>query len=159
MIVAAVMIIVWRYDSARALSPFLRFAAASSPDAISVAQRLLSDTGPLGTGAGTYAALLPLYQDLGSSVASAPSTAAALTIELGWPMALFSVAIAAWIAAIFAFARGRGSFYPAAAAACTIVVLGQVFCDASLSNSCVAVIGAAVIGLGLAQSVSSRDGP
>lgn len=161
MIVAAVMIILWRYDAARTLSPLLQFAAAASPDTISIAQRLLSDAGPLGTGAGSYVALLPIYQDLDGSVARAPSTAAALAIELGWPMALLSIGIAVWLVVIFyraALARGRDSFYPAAAAACTIVMFGQAFCDASLSDSCVAVVGATTIGLGLAQSVSSRDG-
>jgi hypothetical protein len=58
-----------------------------------------------------------------------------------------------------ALVRGRDSFYPAAAAACAIIILGQAFCDTSLLNSCVAVVGDAVIGLGLAQSVSHRAGP
>jgi hypothetical protein len=52
-----------------------------------------------------------------------------------------------------------GFFFPAAAAACSIIILCQAFCDTSLLNSCVAVISDAVIGLGLAQSVSHREGP
>jgi hypothetical protein len=43
--------------------------------------------------------------------------------------------------------------------ACTIVGLGEAFCNTSLLNSSVAVIGDAIIGLGLAQSISGRDGP
>jgi hypothetical protein len=162
MIIAAAMIILWRYDSVRALSPFLQFATAASSDAISVAQRLLSDTGWLGTGAGTYAPLLPIYQELGSSVTRAPSTASAFAIELGSPMALFTIAATIGLIVVLyrgALDRGRDSFYPAAAAACTIIILGQAFCDTSLLHSCVAVVGDAVIGLGLAQSVSHRDGP
>jgi hypothetical protein len=161
MITAAAMIILWRFDSARALSPFLQFASAASPDAISVAQRLLSDTAWLGTGAGTYGPLLPVYQGLGSSLTGAPTTASAFAVELGRPMALFIIVVSAGlVVALYrgALARGRDSFYSAAGAACTIVILGQAFCDTSLLNSCIAVIGDAVIGLGLAQSVGRRDG-
>ena len=161
-IIAAAMIILWRYDTVRSLSPFLQFATAASPDAISIAQRLLSDTGWLGTGAATYAPLLPIYQELGSSVTKAPSTASAFAIELGWPMALFGIAATIGLVVVLyrgALVRGRDSFYPAAAAACTIVILGQAFCDTSLLHSCVAVVGDTLIGLGLAQSISHREGP
>jgi hypothetical protein len=160
-IAAGAMIVLWRYDSLRMLSPFLQFATATSSEAISVAQRVLSDTGWQGTGAGTYAQLLPIYQELGNAVTKAPSTAAAFAIELGRPMTLFIIAATiALVVTLFhgALVRGRDSFFPAAAAACTIIILGQAFCDASLLNSCVAAISDAVIGLGLAQSVSHREG-
>jgi hypothetical protein len=162
MLVAAGMIVLWRYNSTRALSPFLQFATASPPDAISAAQRMLSDTSWLGAGAGNFAALLPLYQDLGSSVTQPPSTISALAIELGWPMALFAIALAIWLAVILyrgALNRGRDSFYPAAAAAGAVIMLGEAFCDASLLNSCIAVMVGALMGLGLAQTISSRDSP
>ncbi len=158
LVIAAAMIVVWRYNSSgSALSPFLRFATAASPDAISVARRILADTDWPGTGAGTYAQLLPVYGETGSSAMSAPSTAAAFAIELGWPMTLFVFALS--IGVIFALyrgalSRGRDSFYPAAAAACAVIILGQAFCDASLLHSGIAVLGDAAIGLGLAQSVS-----
>jgi hypothetical protein len=162
MIAAAAMIVVWRYDSLRMLSPFLQFATATSREAISVAQRILSDTGWQGTGGATYAQLLPIYQELGSSVTKAPSTAAAFAIELGWPVTLFIVAAAiGLVVTLFhgALARGRDSFFPAAAAAGTIVILCQAFCDTSLLNSFIAVICDVLIGLGLAQSVSHRERP
>jgi hypothetical protein len=162
MIAAAAMIVLWRFDSVHALSPFLQFATSASPDAISVARRTLADTGWMGIGAGTYAALLPVYQELSSSVTKAPSTVAAFAIELGWPMALFIIAVTCGLVVIFfrgALARGRDSFYPAAAGACAIIVLGQAFCDTSLLDTCIAVVGDAVIGLGLAQSVSQGTGP
>jgi len=158
MVVGAAMIILWRYDPAHSASPFLQFASAS-PDAISVAQRLLSDTAWSGTGAGTYAALLPIYQDLGRIVSEPPSTASAIAIELGWPMTLFSIAIAVAIVVILyrgALSRGRDSLYPAVGAACTVVILAQAFCDASLLNSCVAVFSSTIVGLGLAQHVGRR---
>jgi hypothetical protein len=161
LITAAAMVVLWRYDSVHALSPFLQFATSAPPNAISVAQRMLSDTGWMGIGAGAYAPLLPIYQELGSSVTKAPSTAAALAIQLGWPMALFTIATAIGLVVILfrgSLVRGRDSFYPAAAAACAIVILGQAFCDNSLQHSCVAVLGDAVIGLGLAQSMSQGAG-
>jgi hypothetical protein len=162
LIAAAVMVVLWRYDSLRALSPFLQFATGTSPKAISVAQRILSDTGWQGAGGATYSQLLPIYQELGSSVTKAPSTAAAFAFELGWPMTLFIVATTiGLVVTLFhgALVRGRDSFFPAAAAASAIIVLCQAFCDTSLLNSGVAVISAAVIGLGLAQSVSHRERP
>ena len=162
MIIAAAMIILWRYDSSRMLSPFLQFATAVSPGAISIAQRILLDTGWQGTGAATYAQLLPIYQEFGSSVTKAPSTVSAFAIELGWPMTLFIIAAAIGLIVMLyrsALTRGRDSFYPAAATACTTIILFQTFCDTSLLNPCVAMVGDAVIGLGLAQSVSNRESP
>jgi hypothetical protein len=161
-VTAAAMIVLWRYDPGRTLSPFLQFAIAAAPDAISVAQRMLLDTGWLGTGGATYAPLLPIYQELGSSVTTPPSTASAFAIELGWPMALFTIALAVGLIGKLyrgALVRGRDSFYPAAATGCAIIILGQAFCDASLLHSSVAVVGDAVIGLGLAQSVSRGNSP
>jgi hypothetical protein len=161
MLAAAVMIVLWRYASVRMLSPFLQFATAGSPDAISVTQRMLSDTDWQGTGAATFAQLLPIYQEFGSSITKAPSTVATFAIELGWPMTVFIIAVAFGLIVVLyrgALIRGRDSFYPSAAAACTTIILFQSFCDASLLNSYVAVVGDAVIGLGLAQSVSNREG-
>ena len=77
-------------------------------------------------------------------------------------MALFAIVATIGLIVVLyrgALARGRDFFYPAAAAACAIVILGQAFCDTGLLHSCVAVVGDVVIGLGLAQSVSQREGP
>ncbi len=159
--IAAVMVIIWRSDSSRNLSLFLQFASASSADAISITQRMLSDSRWLGTGAGTFSAVLSIYQDLGSSITRPPTTISGLAVELGLPISLFVMAFAAWLAVILyrgALNRGRDSFYPAAAAAGTVILLGQAFCDSSLLNPSVAVLGDALIGLGLAQSISGRDG-
>jgi hypothetical protein len=159
-VVAAAMIILWRYDLTRPLSPLLQFATQAPADALSMAQRILSDTTWRGTGAGTYAQLAPIYGELGNSTTGAPTTIAAFAIELGWPVTLFVAAVALWLTiALYrgALARGRGSFYPAAATAIAVTIVGQAFCNASLLATSVAVIASVMIGLGLAQSVSSGE--
>lgn len=160
--IAAAMIASWRYDPTRMVSPLLQFATAVSAEAASVTTRLLSDAGLPGTGAGTFAALLPLYQGLGGSITNPPSTVTAFAIELGWPMTLILIAIALWTMLVLfqgALNRGRDSYYPALAAASIIVLLGQAFCDASLLNATIATIADAIIGLGLAQRISAKTAP
>lgn len=162
MTVAAAMVVIWRYDSSRALSPLFQFATGLSADAASMTQRMLSDSRWTGTGAGTFAAVLPIYRNLGSSVTQPPTTISGLAVELGLPMTLFVIALAAWLIAVLyhaALNRGRDSFYSAAAAAGVIILLGEAFCDSSLLNASVAVFGDALIGLGLAQRFSGRDNP
>ncbi|WP_448034159.1 hypothetical protein [Bradyrhizobium liaoningense] len=159
--IAAAMIATWRHDPTRMVSPLLQFATAVSAEAASVTTRLLSDAGLPGTGAGTFAALLPLYQGLGGSITNPPSTVTAFAIELGWPMTLILIAIALWTMLVLfqgALNRGRDSYYSALAAACVVVLLGQAFCDASLLNTTIATIADAVIGLGLAQRISAKAG-
>jgi len=158
LVIAALMVIFWRYDPSSSLTPLLQFATAAPADSISLAQRMLFDTNWLGTGAGTYMPLLPIYQHLGSLVAGPPSTASALVVELGRLAAAFVLIFSLGIVATLylgALNRGRDSCYAAAAAACIIVLLGEAFCDASLQHSCVAVLGDIVIGLGLAQRFGS----
>ena len=155
---AAAMIVVWRFDANRALSPLLQFATAASTGSLTVAQRLLSDTGWLGTGAGTYTVLLPIYEFGGA--ATVPSTATALTVELGLPMALVAILTGVGLVITLyngALTRGRDSFYAAAAASGVVILLGQAFCDASLLHAGVAGIGDVLVGIGLAQSVSRAD--
>jgi hypothetical protein len=162
MIVAAAMVVIWRYDASRGLSPLLQFASAAPADAVSMMQRMLSDSRLGGTGAGTFAAILPIYRDLGGSLSQPPSTISGIAVELGLPMTGFVIVLAVWLMVVLyraALNRGRDSFYPAAAAAGVVILLAQAFCDASLLNASVAVFGDALVGLGLAQCVSGRDNP
>lgn len=156
-VVAAAMIIAWRYDGTRPVSMPLQFAITSSADALVPVQRMISDASWAGSGGGTFASLLPVYRDAGLSISKAPTTAAAITVEWGGPALIVTIAMAIALTVVLllgALARGRDSFFPAAAAACTVMLLGEAFCDASLLQSAVALIGEIVIGLGLAQSVS-----
>jgi hypothetical protein len=154
---AGVMIVVWRYDAGRSVSLVLQFATATSLDAINTAQRMVSDATLLGNGAGTFAALLPIYQEVGAETLKTPTMAAAIAIEWGRPALVLAIASAIGLLVILflgALSRGRDSFFPAAAAACVMILLGEAFCDASLAQSAVALVGEVIIGLGLAQSIS-----
>lgn len=137
----------------------LRFDRTEAPPSIATAQRIISDTGWLGSGGGTFTALLPIYQDTPNAPAlsSAPTTAAAIAIELGRP-ALWIVVIAALAAIAWlirgALKRGRDSFFPAAGASAGVVLLSEAFCDASLLASTTMIMAAALFGLALSQSVS-----
>jgi hypothetical protein len=160
LLTAAAMIVLWRFDSNRALSPLLQFATAAPAGSLAVAQRLLSDTGWLGAGAGTYTVLLPIYREFGNAATQAPSTAAAFTVELGLPMALLAIVIGVGLVMRLyygALTRGRDSFYAASAASGVVILLGQAFCDASLLHAGVAAIADVLVGIGLAQGVSRAD--
>lgn len=160
LLAAAAMIIVWRFDSDSAMAPLLQFATAAPANSVAVAQRLLPDSGWFGTGAGSYDALLPIYQDLGSTVTQPPSTATALAVELGMPMTLVVVGLGVWLIVRLysgALTRGRDWFYSAAAASGAVILIGEAFCDASLLHVGIAATGDVLVGVGLAQSVSRAD--
>ena len=155
-IAGAAMIVIWRYGGNQAL-PFVLQFATTSGEATATAQRMLADTGWLGSGGGTFAALLPIYQDAGATAVRPPTTVAGLAIEWGRPAMLAAVACVIWLIIVLfrgALARGRDSFYPAGAAACVVFLLGQAFCNVGLSQSAVSLLVEVVIGLGLAQSTS-----
>jgi len=160
LLAAATMIVIWRFDPDRPLSPLLNFATSTPTNPLAVAQRLLGDTGWFGAGAGTYTVLLPIYQDFGEAAVQLPSSAAVLVVGLGLPVVLIAVGIGLWLIVRLyggALARGRDSFYAAAAASGAVILLGEAFCDTSLLQAGIAGTGSVLIGIGLAQSVSRVD--
>lgn len=137
----------------------LRFAAARSSALVATTERLLAQATWSGSGAGSYAALLPIYRtaDDVSLRSLAPTTASNALIELGWLMFGVSLLLAAVVfVALLAGAlrRGRDSLYATAAAAAVVLAAVEAFCDASLLTFSVSTMMAVVIGLGIAQSVS-----
>ena len=137
----------------------LAFATHAPRPLVSITQRILADGTWTGTGAGTFAALVPIYRDADDLIADAvaPTVAAAVTVEMGRPM--LAAAVIAIIAGIFvllrgAVRRGRDSFHPAAGAGCLVVLLLLSFCEAGLFNTAVSTIAAAVVGLAFAQGQS-----
>jgi hypothetical protein len=132
-----------------------RFALSGPTEVVS---RMIADIPALGGGAGTYAALLPIYGGISDllTVTPPPTAAVAITIGLGRPMFLVSLLVALVFAASLqwgAMSRGRDWVYPAAAAALVVVVTIEAFLDATLFDSAVLMIVVAMIGLGLAQRV------
>jgi len=138
-------------------NPTLRFAAAAAPSAMSTAERMMTDNA-VGTGVGTFKALLPIYRDIDDApAATAPTTAAQIAIEMGRPAPWIVVLMMLAATGIFlrgALRRGRDSFYAAGAAGCAVTLTAEAFTDASLLGTAVVILAASVLGLGLAQSES-----
>ena len=141
----------------RGRSILLAFASSSSPGGVS--ERMLRDAPVVGTGAGTFAALVPIYREIddppGSSVAS--TTVATLAIELGRPMLwLFVMAVVASVLIFLraALQRGRDSFYPAMGGGCLVTLLLLTFVNAGLLGNAAGLIAAIMFGLAIAQSKS-----
>jgi hypothetical protein len=141
----------------RGQSALLAFAA--SPLEIVMSQRMLKDAPLVGTGAGTFTALVPVYRAIddppGSSEAS--TTAATFAIELGRPLVwLFVLAIIASILIFLraALLRGRDSFYPAMGGGCLVTLVLLVFMNAGLLGNATGLIVAAMFGVSIAQSKS-----
>ena len=124
---------------------------------VSITGHILADGTWIGTGAGTFAALLPIYRGVDDLAAgsAAPSTAAAIAVEMGRPFLWTAVAVAT-AAAMFllrgSLRRGRDSFYPAAGASCIVVLAVLSFINAGLFGATTAIIAPAILGLALAQS-------
>jgi len=136
----------------------LAFASPSPPGLTSASQRILDDTAWTGTGAGTFAAIMPIYRDIDEPIVStAPTAVAALSIELGRPMLWLIMAMLVGTIVVLlraALRRGRDSFYSAAGAGCLIAILFLSFTNAGVLGSVTAIIAAAVLGLAFAQSKS-----
>jgi hypothetical protein len=123
---------------------------------------MLSDSGMLRNGAGTYQATLPVYLGQVFSFSRPPTTMAAQVIQIGWPLALISLLLGVWLTILLfrgGLLRGRDYIFPSVAAACLVSVLSQAFCDASLLNPGIAVFVAIIVGLGLAQRTGQLRQP
>ena len=143
----------------RTVSLTLAFATHAPAPLIAVTQRVLTETSWAGTGAGTFAAVLPIYRDI-EEVASgsiAPTAVAAIAVEIGRPF-LWAILIAAIVLVVTllrgAAQRGRDSFYPTAGASCIVTVALLAFGNAALFSTPVLVITAAVVGIAIAQRKS-----
>jgi hypothetical protein len=141
----------------------LRFAEEQPSTSIPIAESILSDTRWAGNGAGTFASVLPIYQDIDGVVRPyAPTAAANIAIELGRP-AFFVVLITAIALLILllrgALQRGRDSFYPIAGASCVVLLTNEAFCDATLFTTVVLIVAGAILGLALAQRASRTNQP
>jgi hypothetical protein len=138
--------------------PTLRFASGVPPTSVSVAERMMLDNGS-GAGAATYQALLPIYRFSSEIMAPdlAPTTAAAITIEMGraalWIFVVLGL-ILACLLFLGALKRGRDSFYASAAAGCVVALVAQSFVNAGLLLPELGILAACVLGIGVTQSMS-----
>jgi len=164
--IAAVALVVVLVGSAVVLAqpriytsdPALAFAAAPE-SLVGVTERILEDGSWTGSGAGTFKALVPIYQDVNALVSerAPPTAASAIAVELGRPALVAAVVIAGLgIVQLIrdSLARHRSSFYPAAGASCILAATLLGFSGAGLFNRPTAIILAATIGLAFAQSKS-----
>jgi hypothetical protein len=136
----------------RAVDPALTL---SSQPSVSI-----SDAKWVGTGAGTFAALLPIYRDIDdANLDAAPTAAASIAIEMGRPL-LWLFVIVALIGVLSllrrALARGREYVFAGAGAACIVAVLVSSFANAGALGLGASLLTCVVCGLALAQSRSWR---
>jgi hypothetical protein len=137
----------------------LAFASHASPPLITVTYRILTEASWFGTGAGTFAAILPIYRDIDElkSGLIAPTAAAAIAVEMGRPFlwALLTAATALVVALLrSALRRGRDSFYPTAGASCIVTAIILAFSNTALFSTPALIIVAVTVGVAVAQSKS-----
>lgn len=160
--VAVPISLIGRDPSDHSLDLALRFTNTSSKPVLDLTQRMIGNTSGFGSGAGTFSALLPLYQEASRPIAimTAPTTAANLLIELGrpalWLIVIATLAAIAWLI-MGTFQRGRDSFFTAAGASCAVILLIEAFLDASLTGTTIILIAASALGLALSQSTSRKS--
>ena len=146
------------HPAERGTSVLLAFSPARSAALLALTQRVLDDAPLVGTGAGTFAAVAPIYREIDDPPASVAATAAAsFAIELGSPMLWLTVAATvAFIIMLLraSLQRGRDSFYPAMGGSCLITLLLLAFTNAGLLGAATGLIVAATLGLAFAQSQS-----
>jgi hypothetical protein len=119
-------------------------------------ERMLSDVAPVGYGAGTFEALLPVYRDIGG-MAEHPTAAAAITIEMGRPFffGLLIVALfGAWTLFNRSLSRGQDYVYAAAGAGALISLPIMVFVNGGILNVGASLMIGVLCGLAFAQSLS-----
>lgn len=129
--------------------------ALSEHDAAAT-ERMLQDTGQAGSGAGTYAALLPIHRDIGAPLSQErPTAAATIAIEMGRPF-LYGLLVVAVLgaAALLRCSLRRGHDYIYAAlgsgALASLAVLALV--EDGILEFGASLLAAALFGLAIAQS-------
>jgi hypothetical protein len=143
----------------RGTSILLAFSTAHSASLSALSERVLGDAPLVGTGAGTFAAVAPIYREMDDAQPGSVAATAAATfaIELGTP--ILCLMVAATIGFIImllraSLQRGRDSFYPAMGGSCLITLLLLAFTNAGLLGAATGLIVAATLGLAFAQSKS-----
>jgi hypothetical protein len=161
-LVACGGVIALRFAANSSLSPLFRFAKIGSADAVTAALRMMADANWTGGGVGTYQALAAIYRDAdGAPSPAAINTITSIMLEWGRAgMLMVTLLVIQLVVMLFrgALARGRDSFYAAAAAACLVIAFCEAYCDASFTTVTVQMMVAVIVGLGLAQTTGRKAG-
>jgi len=161
-LVACGGVIALRFAANSSLSPLFRFAKIESADAVTAALRMMADANWTGGGVGTYQALAAIYRDAdGAPGPAAINTIASIMLEWGRAGMLMVILLVIQLLVMLfrgALARGRDSFYAAAAAACLVIAFCEAYCDASFTTVTVQMMAAIIVGLGLAQTTGRKAG-
>jgi len=124
--------------------------------------RAIGDNWLTGTGYGSFADIFPLYQPLNvvGYVDLAHNDYLENALELGVPAAALLVLTVGYLAGrclIGVFRRRRDAIYPIAGVAATVMVGVHAAFDFSLQIPAVTVTYAVMLGLGVAQSIGTRE--
>ncbi len=124
--------------------------------------RAIQDNFLGGTGLGSFVHIFPLYQPLAINgfVDLAHNDYLENMLELGVPAAFLLFAIVLYLGGrclLGVFRRRRDLVYPCAGVAATVLIGTHSVLDFSMQIPAVAVTYAVLLGVGVAQSVNSRD--
>jgi hypothetical protein len=124
-------------------------------------ERMVSDAAPAGSGAGTFKALLPFYQELGTTASPEhPTAAAAIMVEMGPAFLCGMIAVAlfgAWTLFSRSLARGQDYVYAAAGAGALIASPVMALAGDGILTLGASLLGGVLCGLGFAQSLSGAN--
>ena len=125
------------------------------------AARMIGDAPVLGLGLGTYENAYPLYAEHVSPYIMDKAHNDYLELAAGWglPAAILWWSAIGWLFTLCArgvFVRRRNRIYPLLAVGATVLVGFHAVFDFSLQIPAIAFTYAALLGLGVAQSFSSR---
>jgi hypothetical protein len=137
----------------------LAFATEASAPLVTVTQRVLAETSWTGTGAGTFAAIVPIYRNVDELAAGSipPTAAAGIAVEMGLPFfwAFLIGAVALTLTLVQGALRRQSDFlYSATGAGCVVAITLLSFGDSASLSMPVTAISAAAVGVAVAQSRS-----
>jgi hypothetical protein len=122
-------------------------------------ERMLSDVIPVGSGAGAFEALLPVYRDVGAASREYPTAAATIAVEMGRAF-LCGVIIVTLFGAYTLFrrslSRGYDYVYAGVGAGALVSLLIMAFVNGGILDLGASLLTAMLCGLAFAQSLSGR---
>jgi hypothetical protein len=135
--------------------------ALSTQSQVLSIERMLSDTKWVGSGAGSFEALWPIYRDSSEPDSfEIPTAAATIAIEMGQPFLLACVIVFLMAASTLfrrALWRGRDYVYSSAGAGCIIALLISLFANNGILGLTASLMIGVSCGLAFAQSKSSSS--